>query len=187
MFRRKNISALTDEEILHHYAESGDPAWFGELYNRYLPLLYGVCLKYLQDADQAQDAVMELFEYLLPKISQYRITVFRTWIYTVVKNHCLQILRKERRVIVDLGTDFMEKDEILHLLDEEATDEERLEALRDCLEKLPEQQKVSIIHFFMENMSYADIAGHTGYHLNQVKSYIQNGKRNLKNCMEKKQ
>jgi RNA polymerase sigma-70 factor (ECF subfamily) len=182
---KKNISILPDEELLLQYKNSGDSLYFGELYNRYIPLIYGVCLKYFRDEDKAQDTVMQVFENLLPKISQYNIEVFRTWIYSVVKNQCLQVLRKENREIsVDFSANYMELDEILHLLEEEE-DEERMDALKNCLEKLPEQQRMSIQCFFMEEMSYAEIVDTTNYTLNQVKSYIQNGKRNLKICIEK--
>jgi RNA polymerase sigma-70 factor (ECF subfamily) len=186
LFEKKNISKLSDEELLALYNSSGETAYFGELYNRYIPLLYGVCLKYLHDAGKAQDAVMQLFENLLPKISHYEITVFRTWIYSVSKNHCLQILRKENKEIpVDLGAKCMESCEVLHLLSEDEEDGERMEALKNCMEKLPERQRISITHFFMDEMSYVDIAESTGYTLSHVKSYIQNGKRNLKICIEK--
>ena len=134
MFFKRNISKLSDEELLTHYTKSGDTEYFGELYNRYIPLLYGLCLKYLQDEDRAQEAVMQLFEDLLPKTGNY---------------------------------------------------EEQLKALHHCLEKLPEEQRTSITRFFLEEMSYADIVEQTGFTLNNVKSYIQNGKRNLKNCIKK--
>lgn len=186
MIFRKNISKWSDEELLNAYNKSGDTAYFGELFNRYTPLLYGVCLKYLQDAEKAQDAVMQLFENLLPKISRYEIGVFRTWLHSVVKNHCLQILRKEgREIIVNFNVDVMESDEILHLLDEEDVDSEQTEALKRCMEKLPVEQRISITHFFMDEMSYADIVETTGFTLSRVKSYIQNAKRNLKICIEK--
>ncbi|GHT15288.1 DNA-directed RNA polymerase sigma-70 factor [Bacteroidia bacterium] len=177
---------LTDDELLQQHKISGDTAYFGELFNRYIPMLYGVCLRYLSDEDKAQDAVMQLFENLLPKMAQYEVDVFRTWIYTVVKNHCLQILRKEKtEIIVDFNADLMESDEILHLLDDKEEDNGRLEALKECIKKLPVQQRIAIMRFFMEEMSYMDIVDSTGYNLNQVKSYIQNGKRNLKICIEK--
>lgn len=188
MFGRKNISKLDDEELLSLYRDTGKTDYFGELFNRYIPLLYGVCLKYLHDGDRSRDAVMQLFENLLPKVRNYDIQVFRTWLYSVAKNHCLQILRKENReLIVDFDSYIMESDEILHLLSDEKDDEEnlRMEALRRCMQKLPEQQRLCIGNFFMDEMSYADITDATGYALNQVKSYIQNGKRNLKACIDK--
>ena len=115
---------------------------------------------------------MQLFEDLLPKVPHYEIKVFKPWLYRVAKNHCLQILRKENKEIpLDYTINLVES-------------EEQLNALKHCLEKLPEFQRISIMHFFMEEMSYADIVEQTGFTLNNVKSYIQNGKRNLKICIK---
>lgn len=186
LFFKRNISKLPDEDLLSHYIRSDNTEYFGELYNRYIPLLYGLCLKYLSDKDRAQDAVMQLFEDLLPKIKQYEIKVFKPWLYQVAKNHCLQLLRKDKKEIpLDYTINVMESDEFLHLLSEEDCSEEQLQALQDCLKKLPEEQRVSITRFFLEEMSYADVAEATGFTPNHVKSYIQNGKRNLKNCIKK--
>jgi RNA polymerase sigma-70 factor (ECF subfamily) len=183
---RKKSEKLSDEDLLNEYKASGNSEYFGELYNRHIPLLYGVCLKYLGDADKAQDAVMETFEHIFPRILQYDIKVFRTWIYSVAKNHCLQILRKEtNEIFVDFNSEIMESDEILNLFNEEEADEERKAVLRQCIKKLPVEQRNAILRFFMEEMSYQDIVDNEGYTLNQVKSYVQNGKRNLKICIEK--
>lgn len=185
MFFYKNISELPDEELLKQYEKSGKTEFFGELYNRYIPLLYGLCLKYLKNEDNAQDAVMQLFEELLPKISDYEIKSFRPWLYRVAKNHCLQILRKKvHEVQLDYTINIMESDAFLHLLSENDSTEEQLEALHHCLQKLSEPQRISIVDFFIEEMSYFDIAEQTGYSLSNVKSYIQNGKRNLKICIK---
>ncbi len=183
-FFRSNKEELTDEELLNRYKETGKSDFFGQLYNRYLPLVYGLCLKYLQDADKAQDAVMEIFENLLPKVSNYEIKVFKTWLYTVVKNHCFHLLKENRReIVVDFDSNLMESDIVLTLLDED-TNDEREAVLNKCMDKLPEPQKVSVRKFFFEEMSYADIVEATGYNLKSVKSYIQNGKRNLRICIE---
>ena len=186
MFRNNTISKLSDEELLSSHRESGKNIYIGELFNRYLPLLYGVCLKYLKSNDSAQDAVMQLFENLLFKVADYEIDVFRTWIYSAAKNHCLQILRKEEQHInVDLLDNEMEFNEITSLLEEDDRSEQR-KMLMDCLNELPEKQRVSITYFFINELSYAEIVDKAGYTLKHVKSYIQNGKRNLKNCLEKK-
>lgn len=187
MFLKRKLSKLEDDELLRCYAESGLTDYFGELYNRYIPLLYGVCLKYLQDADRAQDAVMEIFEELLPRISSYEINVFRTWIYSVARNHCLQLLRKENKEIpIDFGINVMESDDVLHLFNDDDNSEEQLQALKHCMEQLPEPQRISITQFFLEELSYADVAEKSGYSLKGVKSYIQNGRRNLSNCIKKR-
>lgn len=186
VFLRMTSTSETDEELLRLYKDTGKTDYFGRLYDRYIPLVYGLCLKYLQHEDEAQDAVMQLFEELIPKVLKHDIQTFRTWLYSVSRNHCMQILRdKERSAQVEFQPDFMESDDILNLLDEEEDNGERIQALQVCMEKLPEQQRVSIIHFFSDGLSYADIVDATGFPLTKVKSYIQNGKRNLKICIEK--
>ena len=182
---RPDISELSDGELLRRSRDRGGADYFGALYGRYIPLLYGVCLKYLRRPDLAEDAVMGLFEHLQPRIGRYEIRDFRTWIYSAAKNHCLQQLRGSGREIpTESVAGIMESAGIVHLLEEEG-DDERLAALRDCIAKLPDAQRTSIRHFFTDGMSYADIARQTGWKLKSVKSFIQNAKRNLKNCMDK--
>jgi RNA polymerase sigma-70 factor (ECF subfamily) len=184
-FLRIKSTPETDEELLQLYRNSGKMDYLGKLYDRYIPLVYGLCLKYLRNEDDAQDAVMQLFEALITKVMKHEIQTFRTWLYVVSKNHCMQLLRdKERLLHVEIQPDFMESNSLLHLLDDEDDDSERVRALQHCMEKLPEQQRIAITHFFNKGLSYADIVETTGYPLTKVKSYIQNGKRNLKICIE---
>lgn len=175
----------TDEELLLLYRQTGNTEHFGMLYNRYLPLVYGVCLKYLQHEANAQDAVMEIFEKLLPRIGEYDIKEFRTWLYSVVKNHCFYLLRdKKREINIAYDSNIMESDEVLTLFNSDESNEQEA-VLRKCLENLPDPQRITVAKFFYEELSYVEIVDVTGYHLKSVKSYIQNGKRNLKICMEK--
>ncbi len=174
-----------DDRLLAEFVETGDAARFGELYSRYMPLVYGLCLKYLGNAADAEDAVMEIFEELVGKVADYRIRNFRTWLWSVARNHCLQRLRRDKRVVkVDFEDRVMESPHLLHLLSE-STDEVALTGLEKCMGKLPERQKEAVTMFFMENRSYADIAEVTLGDIKGVKSYIQNGKRNLRICLEK--
>lgn len=181
--RQKPVE-YTDDELLEQYRETGDSESFGQLYNRYIPLVYGLCLKYLQNEDQSQDAVMEIFENLLPRVRGYDIKVFKTWLYSVVRNHCFHVLKENKReIIVDFDSSVMESEQILTLLSEDI-EKEHEDALNYCMARLSEPQRISIDKFFYEEMSYADIVALTGYDLKSVKSYIQNGKRNLKLCIE---
>ncbi|MDR2126981.1 MAG: sigma-70 family RNA polymerase sigma factor [Prevotellaceae bacterium] len=179
-----NIKNKNDSELLSLFCSSGNSFYLGHLYNRYMHLVYGVCLKYLQNSDDAQDAVMQIFEFLLEKIEKYEIATFRTWIYSVARNHCLQKLRKKNKeILMDFSVDFMDFSDISHLFYEHDS-EKQVTALKKCMEKLPETQRRCIEMFFFYEKSYADIADETKYHLKSVKSYIQNGKRNLKICVE---
>jgi len=181
----KNRQTKSDSELLELFLQTERSEYLGDLYNRYIPLVYGLCLKYLKSPEAAKDAVMQVFEILLEKIGRFEVKEFRTWLYSVAKNHCLQILRKTKREIsTDFGTIVMESGDEKHLFDREE-DEIRTSTLEKCIEQLPDPQRNSIRLFFMEEKSYAEIVDITSYHLKSVKSYIQNGKRNLKICMEK--
>ena len=174
-----------DEELLSLFKKTGEAEYFQQLYERYIPLIYGLCLKYLQNPEGSQDAVIDIFENLSQKIQSYEIKIFKNWLYSVVKNHCFHILKENKReIIVDFDSQFMESDSVLDLLSEDS-EEEKDKVLSECLKKLPEPQRISVEKFFYEDKSYAEIVDETGFHLKSVKSYIQNGKRNLKICIEK--
>jgi len=175
----------SDDELLKQFILTANQELLGQLYSRYIPLVYGLCLKYLQQIEDAEDAVINIYEELIRKIQHYEIGNFKTWLYSVAKNHCLQILRKEKNLIFEkIDLQNMESGEFEHLIDVE-DDKEKEEALNYCLTTLPEEQRLCIVHFFFDDFSYADIVEKTGYALNKVKSYIQNGKRNLKICILK--
>ncbi len=181
----KKRETKSDSELLELYLRSERTEVLGDLYNRYMPLVYGLCLKYLKNAEAAEDAVMQLFEVLLNKVGKFEIREFRPWLYTVARNHCLQLLRKTKREIsTDFGEFVVESDGETHPFDGEE-DARRAAALEKCLEQLPAPQQASVRLFFLEEKSYAEVAEATDYHLKSVKSYIQNGKRNLKICLEK--
>ncbi len=186
IFDSGHTDGIGDAELLAAYLGTGRLEWFGELYNRYLPLVYGLCLKYLGDQARAEDAVMQIFEEVVSKVRRSEVREFRTWIYVVARNHCLQQLRRKNPEI-SFGElpPVMESDDFLHLLDKR-DNEARLAALQKCLERLPEPQRRAIELFFFEERSYADITEQTDYSLKSVKSYIQNGKRNLRNCLDGK-
>jgi RNA polymerase sigma-70 factor, ECF subfamily len=180
---KDKISDWTDEKLLQAFSESGDVAFFGELYRRYIPKVYGLCLKYLNNQETARDAVMDIFAILVEKVPHYEIKNFNTWLYSVAKNHCLHVIRKEKQTnFVNIEDAFVENEAIFTLTDKPQSEEER-EALEYCLETLSDEQRVSLNYFFYEDKSYADIVDLTGFALSKVKSYIQNGNRNLKSCI----
>jgi len=172
-----------DIQLLNSYRESGDLAVLGKLYKPYMPLVYGVCLKYLKDEDLCKDAVMQIFEELIDKVTRHEVKQFRGWLYVLARNYCLMQLRSAKKFDTVSITDVMENTFILHPDHEDK--EETIKALERCMEKLPAAQKHSVNLFYYEEKCYKDIADETGYTLNEVKSYIQNGKRNLKICLDK--
>lgn len=179
------ISELSDKELLDFYKKNGNSAYFAELYKRYIPLVYGLCLKYLGNIDDAKDGVMDIYEDVSQKINRYEIDNFKTWLYSVSKNYCFGKLRQENKtVLLNIEQAIVENEDNFTLLDKELTSDEE-KALNTCLNELNKEQRKSIDLFYFNEKSYADIVEITGYALEKVKSYIQNGKRNLKNCILK--
>lgn len=174
-----------DEKWISEYKSSENLDSLGKLYEPYMPLVYGVALKYLKDKDRSKDVVMQVFEVLIEKIKSHEIGNFKSWLYVLSRNHCLMILRKEQKnVVLNLEDSFMESEPFLH--HDNGTDREtQLSAMEKCIETLDEAQKQSINLFYLKQLCYAEVAEKTGYDLKKVKSYIQNGKRNLKICIEK--
>lgn len=172
-----------DESLLATYRSTGDLALLGKLYERYMPLVYGVCLKYLQDEEQSKDAVMQIFEELIDKVTRHDIKQFRSWLYVLSRNYCLMQLRSAKKFETISVDDVMESAFVLHPANDNK--EEYLQSLERCMEKLNGAQKQSVDLFYLQEKCYKDIAEQTGFNLNEVKSFIQNGKRNLKICMEK--
>jgi RNA polymerase sigma factor (sigma-70 family) len=181
--RRRTPDNADDEQLLSSYQESGDLAILGALYERQVPLVYGVCLKYLQDEEASKDAVMGIFEELAVRVRQHEIKQFRSWVYVFSRNYCLMQLRSAKKMEIRNLDDFVEFPAFSH--PDSDNREDAMIALERCMEKLPPAQKQSIGLFYLKEQCYREIASVTGFNLNEVKSYIQNGKRNLKICLEK--
>jgi RNA polymerase sigma factor (sigma-70 family) len=177
-------SEQSDQELVRLYKQAGDIRLLAELYSRYMDLLYAVCLKYLKDPERAKDAVMGIFEELVSKLLKHDVGQFRAWLYVVAKNHCLMKLRSEKQMMIVHDTEFMQLSDNLHP-DEVFEKERHLNQLEKCMDSLSPDQKQTAQLFYLQEKSYKEIAGLTQTDWNQVRSLIQNARRNLKNCMEK--
>lgn len=186
----KKLVHLSDEILIGEFTITGDLEVLGELYSRYMHLVYGVCLKYLKDRDESQDAVMQIFEKLIMEIPKQKIENFRSWLHVVTKNYCLMQLRSEKSHTekfnewINDPTVFMENEPVLHPIDSNEPDLEK--GLADCIERLKEEQKECIRQFYYENRCYNEISVNLGIDEKKVKSHLQNAKRNLKLCLEEK-
>lgn len=185
MFLGKAIHEMSDSELIEAYKTSQHKELVGELYKRYTQLVYGVCLKYLKDRELAKDAVMQLFEKLLTSLLSHEVNHFKSWLYVSARNHCLMYLRSVKgKTSQEISSFIMEKVEEPHLEDGEEL-ESNISKLEKCLETLNTEQKKCVQLFYLQEKCYQEVSVQTGYDLLKVKSYIQNGKRNLKICMER--
>lgn len=178
---------LTDDELVAAYFSTGNLKIIGELYKKYTHLVFGVCMKYLKNEEKSKDAVMEIFESLIEKLKIHKVSNFKSWLYTVTKNHCLMLLRSDSsytklkdRIFHKFMSENMELQVQVHPLIENEQ-EYLIEHMDKALNELKKEQGNCIRLMYLENKTYREIADITGYSLKNVKSYIQNGKRNLKN------
>ncbi len=171
--------------LIESYKETGDLNQLGELYDGYIHLVYGVCLKYLKDEDDSKDAVMQIFEKLVQSLKKHEVANFKSWLHVTAKNHCLMELRSRKtRPETNTKEVFMESDYVEHPEDDD-TLERDIRNLEQGMANLPKEQQKCLELFFLEKNSYQQVAEITGYNLKKVKSYIQNGKRNLKLYLQK--
>jgi RNA polymerase sigma-70 factor (ECF subfamily) len=186
---KSKYDKATDEELVEMFKNSQDNLYMGELYIRYTDLVFGVCLKYLQNKDDAQDATMQIFEKLIADLKKHKIATFKPWLYMVVKNYCMMEFRKatsrnKNEKAYNDSSVSVEKTDAPHL--EEQQDKEMVLAqLENGLGSLNEAQQKCIKLFYVNDKSYKEISEETGFSMNDVKSHIQNGKRNLKITLEK--
>jgi RNA polymerase sigma-70 factor (ECF subfamily) len=177
----------SDQELLEHFYHDHNNEWLGILLQRYTLLLLGVCMKYLKNEDEAKDSVQQIFLKAITELRKYKVEFFKSWIYMVAKNHCLMKLRdRQGKISVELN-------DRLAVTPEEETDrltltqdDRTIDLMQEALKELSPEQQQCVTLFYLQKKSYHEISNETGFNMLQVKSYIQNGKRNLRLMIEKK-
>ncbi len=181
MFKKlvKNKSEYSDAELIAAYQKKHNPALVGELFKRYSHLVFGLCMKYLKNPERSKDEVSNIFEKLLVDLKKHQIDNFKSWLFMVSRNHCLQIIRQEKS---RSGKDqeAQEAWDYADSVDEKLEKEREEQQLHKAIQLLNEDQRMCIELFYLKNKSYREIESLTGLTNKQVKSFIQNGKRNLR-------
>lgn len=176
---------ISDTELLDRFYTDHDNEWLGILLERYTMLLLGVSMKYLKNEEEAKDAVQQVFLKTISELHKYKVEYFKSWIYMIAKNHCLMKLRGKNRYTAEVNEQTLsvpaEPEEKNTLLEKDRN----LDNLAEAIKQLNEEQQHCVTLFYLEKKSYLEIAQQSNFSVMQVKSHIQNGKRNLKNIMEK--
>ena len=185
--KAEKYNHISDQELLQNYHADHNSEWLGILLQRYTLLLLGVCMKYLKNEDEAKDSVQQIFLKVIQEIQKYKVEYFKSWLYMVAKNYCLMKLRdRQSRIPTELTEKLMaapgEETDWQALVKADHT----LELMEIALKELNPEQQQCVTLFYLQKKSYQEISDVTGFSMLQVKSYIQNGKRNLKLLIEKK-
>jgi RNA polymerase sigma-70 factor (ECF subfamily) len=179
---------MSDQDLLENFRKTGDNTWLGNLLERYTLLLFGVCMKYLKNEEEAKDAVQQIFLKALTELPKYKVDYFKSWLYTIARNHCLMKLRDKGKQTLEINEKMPlaipeeeENKQLFHLMkDREYT------LMNEAMDELTPEQRTCIEEFYLGKKTYQQIAEKTGFNYMQVKSYIQNGKRNLKMLLQKR-
>lgn len=185
-FRKQDHRLADDQELLKRYYHDGDKEWLGMLLERYTLLLYGVCMKYLKNEEDARDSVQQVFVKVLDDLHKYQVSFFKSWLYMVAKNHCLMKLRSRGYSTGEISEKLAESnadDDRQAMLEKDRN----LDLLAEAIKHLNPEQQLCITLFYLEKKSYQEVADQSGFSMLQVKSHIQNGKRNLKIFIQRMQ
>lgn len=184
---KNQYSNQSDQELLSHYRKDHDENWIGILLERYFHLIFGVCMKYLKNKTEAQDHTQQICMKVIGEIRRDKIKYFKAWLYQVTRNHCLMYLRKIKHQTIPLDAAAEPAGESFQSHSEFLEKEKQYDRLEGALKSLNKEQQSCIRMFYFHKKSYQEIAAEKGYSLKQVKSYIQNGRRNIKVFMEKEE
>ncbi len=176
---------IEDSELLQRFYADHDNEWLGILLQRYTMLLLGVCMKYLKNEEEAKDSVQQVFLKAISELHKYKVDYFKSWIYMVAKNHCLMKLRDKGKYTTGINEQIMATPDEITDKNNYIEKDKALTNMAAALTQLNKEQQVCVTLFYLEKKSYQEIADQTSFSLLQVKSHIQNGKRNLKILMEK--
>jgi RNA polymerase sigma factor (sigma-70 family) len=174
-----------DNALLQSFYSDGNNEWLGILLQRYTGLLLGVCMKYLKNEDDAKDAVQQVFLKVINELHKYKVEYFKSWLYMIAKNHCLMKLRDKGKLTTEINEHTLVAENEKDIKDAANKKEASLNNLEEALKLLNEEQRICVTLFYIEKKAYQEIASITNYTMLQVKSNIQNGKRNLKIQMER--
>jgi RNA polymerase sigma factor (sigma-70 family) len=173
---------ITDTELLQNFYKDHDNKWLGILLPRYTLLLLGVCMKYLKNEEDARDCVQQIFLKVINELQKYKVDYFKSWIYMIAKNHCLMKLRNQKNIAVELNEQIVAAENPVE--EKDLVEKENLfQKMQEAIKQLNPEQQQCVNLFYLEKKSYAEVAEITGYSMSQVKSHLQNGKRNLKLLM----
>jgi len=173
-----------DLQLLQYFYNDKNNEWLGILLQRYTLLLLGVCMKYLKNEEEAKDAVQQVFLKVITELPKYKVDYFKSWIYMVAKNHCLVKLRDKGKIPIEINEEIHGTSEDLEEVKKQLEKDQLFTSMETALQQLNREQQQCITLFYFEKKSYQEITTTTGYTLMQVKSFIQNGKRNLKLILE---
>jgi RNA polymerase sigma-70 factor (ECF subfamily) len=167
--------------------QRGDMAAFGELVRRHQQPVFNFCVRFLKNAEDAEDIAQETFVQAYRSIKRFRPKAkFSTWLFTIARNLSLNLIRDEKRgkrymVSVDdeesgvnLSSDAARRP------DREASFRETSDLVRNAVDRLSPDHKMMVVLRDLEGLSYEEVAEVLGCRVGTVKSRLSRARSHLK-------
>lgn len=180
-----------DEETLIRQAQKGDVAAFNSLVLAYQDQVYNVAYRIMGEPDAADDAAQETFISAYKKLETFRGGSFKSWLMRIVTNNCYDEFRRRKRQPQSSLDEMVENYGPNPLLgsDESGPEEHRqqvelIQAVEDCLQHLPEEQRIAAVLCDVEGYDYNEIAEIMTTSLGTVKSRLSRARARLRDCLQ---
>ena len=180
--RAEEPQQRSDRDLLESFLGGENDAFSG-LMERHEDRIFGLCLKMLHNRSDALEAAQEIFITAFRRAASFRgDSAFGTWLYRIGINHCKDVLRKRKDVLLEADQlDIERVDTRQRGVDEVAT--LRLD-LSKALAELPDDYREAVVMHDLGGVPYEEIATVTGVPVGTVKSRISRGRRQLARLLE---
>lgn len=176
MFRSNAIRDRSETELVTELLARRDGRIFEELYRRSRRKIFGVCFNLLGEAAAAEDACHDAYIRAWEKLDSLRGSDFTAWVRRIAANRCYDELRRRRPDELDENHPEPATD---HRIDRSVIARQELDRAIDVIASLEEHQRRVFLLRHIDHHSYEEISEATGFDAKQVKSYLQNARRNF--------
>lgn len=176
MIFRRRFAGETDAKLVSLVVKGNESA-FREVMDRHQGAIYGFALRFLKDAQEAEDSAQEVFLRLYRTAADYQPRAsLRTYLFRIAKNLCIDSLRKKRPEAMD---------ELPETIDgktafEQLSNAESMQSLLDAVSSLPDNQRAAILLCHDQEMSYQEIAESLSITVSAVESLLVRARRILR-------
>lgn len=181
-----------DEVALIAQAQKGDVQAYNSLVLHYQQIVYNVAYRIMGDPQSAEDAAQEAFISAYKSLNKFRDGNFKAWLLRITTNGCYdELRRRKRRPQSSLERITDDNQESFAFLRDPAIGPEKrqqqlelIQAIEECLQSLPDDQRVTAVLCDVEGYDYNAIADITDVSLGTVKSRVSRARSKLRDCLQ---
>ncbi len=184
-----------DYKLVRRAVDKGDQSAYAELMERYRESIFYMLLKMVNNSDDAEDLTIEAFGKAFNRLKQYSPNyAFSTWMFKIASNNCIDFIRREKKkrtMSIDTGIKNDDGENITYDVESDGRDPEeelirdqKVQAMREVVEKLKPRYKQLVILRYFKEYSYEEISQELELPLGTVKAQLFRAREFLANLMK---